>query len=124
MSNYVVWLDSQDAHLFNLKNTGIEKSHIHKSEMNNHRTPLKDMHKDKNADPYYHHLAEKLKDAEQILLMGPGLAKNHFKSYLDSHATHTLAPKIIGVETVEKMTENQVMAEARKFFKHYDLFHT
>lgn len=124
MYSYVVWLDSQEAHFFALKSTGIEKSHINNSDTHHHRAPQKDVPKDKNAEPYYHHLAEKLKDADQILLMGPGLAKNHFKSYLDSHEAHTLAQKIIGVETVDKMTENQIMAEARKFFKHYDLFNT
>ncbi|MBC7458926.1 MAG: hypothetical protein H7235_11645 [Bdellovibrionaceae bacterium] len=124
MNNYVVWLDSKDAHIFSLKTTGIEKTHLKKSESDHHRTPKSDMHKDKNAEPYYHHLAERLKDADQVLLMGPGLAKTHFKDYLDSHEANTLAKKIIGIETVEKMTENQIMASARKFFKHYDLFNS
>lgn len=122
MNNYVVWLDSKEAHIFALKTTGIEKTHLKKSEVNHHRTPKKDMHNDKNAETYYHHLAENLKGADQVLLMGPGLAKNHFKDYLDSHEANTLAKKIIGLETSEKTTENQIMASARKFFRHYDLF--
>lgn len=122
MNDYVVWLDSKDAHIFALEATGIKKSHLKKSEIDHHRTPKKDKHKDHRAESYYHDLAEKIKSANQVLLMGPGLAKKHFKDYLDSHETNTTAKKIIGIETLENLTENQIMASARKFFKRYDLF--
>lgn len=122
LNNFVVWLDSEEARIFELKTTGIEKSHLKKGDIDHHRRHKKDIHVDSNVEHYYRDLAEKLKKADQILLLGPGLAKNHFKGHLESHRPDHLATKIIGLENLENVSEKQILAKAHKFFKHYDLF--
>ncbi|MFZ4403035.1 MAG: hypothetical protein ACOYOK_02940 [Pseudobdellovibrionaceae bacterium] len=126
MKDFVVWLDSKNAHVFAMKTTGIEKSIVSKSEKDHHTRHKNDKHKDSHSEHYYNQLADKLKDADQLLIMGPGLAKNHFKDHLTTHQKHTLATKIIGLEKMESFehkTEKQMLAKAHKFFKTYDLYH-
>ena len=126
MKDFVVWLDSKNAHVFAMKTSGVEKSVVSKSDKDHHTRHKHDMRSDSNSEHYYRDLAAKLKGADQLLLMGPGQAKKHFKDHLTTHQANTLAKKIIGIENLESFehkTEKQMMATAHKFFKTYDLFH-
>ena len=120
--DYVIWLDSEKALMFALKTTGIQKSEIHKKDIDHHTYNKKDHHGDSNLEHFFRDLAVRLKDAEQILILGPGLAKDHFKTHLETHHTNGLAKKIIGIETSDHPTDKQIIATAGKFFRHYDLF--
>ncbi len=87
MKDYVVWLDSQNAHIFALKKWGVEKSVINKKDrdfrpQNKHAAKV-----DYNSEHYYRDLANKLKGADHLLLMGPGIAKKHFQEHLVVHQT-------------------------------------
>ncbi len=125
MNDYVVWLDSKNAHIFALKNSGIEKTIVNKKDrdfrpQNKHATKV-----DYNSEHYYRDLANRLKNADQLLLIGPGLAKKHFQEHLVTHQAKTLAKKVIGLEDFESFehkTEKQLLARASKFFKSYDHF--
>lgn len=90
--------------------------------MDHHTHNNKDHHGDSAPEHFFRDLAAKLKDAEKLLILGPGLAKNHFKNHLETHDTGGLAKRIIGIETRDHPTENKILTEARRFFKHYDLF--
>lgn len=124
MSDYVVWMDSQIAQIFALKTLGIVKSQLQKKTIDHHNKNKKDHYNDGQIDHYYRDLAVLLKDVEQLLILGPGEAKGHFKTYLETHHAHDLAKKIIGVENSDHPTDNQILASARKFFKTYDLFNS
>ena len=122
MNDYVIWMDSEHAQIFALKTSGIEKSHLKSATGDHHTQNKKDQHGDSNQEHYFKDLAVRLKDADQLLILGPGLAKNHFKTHLEAHHTNHLAKKIIGMENSDHPTDNQILAEGRKFFKDYDLF--
>ncbi len=124
MNNYVIWLDSKLAEIFALKTSGIAKTQLKKSDIDHHRRHKKDIHVDSNSEHYFRDLAEKMKDADQILILGPGMAKSHFTHYLETHQAKTLSKKVIGVENLEQVSEKQILATARKFFKHYDMFNS
>jgi stalled ribosome rescue protein Dom34 len=116
MTQYVVWLDSEKAHLFNMKSSGIEKSHVELHGADHHTSNKKDQHGDSHLEHFYKDLAAKLKDADQILILGPGHSKNHFKTHLETHHTAGLASKIVGMENSDHPTDNQIIASAKKFF--------
>jgi stalled ribosome rescue protein Dom34 len=125
MKDYILWIESASSQIFALKTTGIEKTTIKKVVVDHHTRHKNDKHEDSGAKNYYRDLAEVLVDADQLLILGPGQSKIHFKDYIGTHQTHTLAKKVIGTETIEgsgNMSEKQMLAEARKFFKTYDLF--
>jgi len=124
MADYVVWLDSEKAHIFNLKPSGVEKSHVEKNVFDHHTINKKDHHGDPAQEHFFRDLAVKLKDAEKILILGPGLAKNHFKTHLETHHTAHLAKKIIGLENSDHPTDNQILQAAGKFYTTYNLFNS
>ena len=121
MTDFVIWMDSEKAQIFSLNPEGIEKTHLEKHAMDHHTHKKKDNHSDPNTDHFFKDLSTKIATAEKVLLLGPGLGKNHFRSYLEKHSPG-LAKKIIGVESVDHPTENQIMAKSREFFKTYNLF--
>jgi stalled ribosome rescue protein Dom34 len=122
MTDYVVWLDYEKAHIFALGISGVEKSHLEKSGIDHHTHNKKDHHGDSPSEHFFRDLAVRLKDSGQLLILGPGLAKKHFKTHLETHHTEGLAKKIIGVENSDHPTDNQILATARNIFKTYDLF--
>jgi hypothetical protein len=67
---------------------------------------------------YYQAIIVSLRDAESILIFGPGEAKAELQERLK--AGH-LGDRIVGVETVDKMTDRQVAAKIRKRFTKSDL---
>ena len=123
MAIYVVWMDSEKAQIFNLKTTGIVKSHLEKHKGGHHTHTGKDHHGDPNTEHFFRDLSTRLKDAEEILILGPGLAKNHFKTHLESHHGAAVLKKIVGIENSDHPTDNQILASARKFFATYNLYH-
>lgn len=122
MNDCVVWLDSEKAMIFALKPEGIEKSHVEKSGIDHHTHNKKDNHGDPHIDQYFRDLSVKLVSVGQLLILGPGLAKTHFKTHLDTHESKDLAKAVVGVENSDHPTDNEILAEARKFFKTYDLY--
>ena len=115
MSSYIIWLDSDHAHIHKFTPEGVDNQNLKRHTQNHHTHNQNDSHRD--SEVFFHDLATKISDAERILLIGPGLGKTHFKSHLDKHHHTKLAEKIIGVETVDHLTENQIDAYARKYFQ-------
>ena len=62
---------------------------------------------------YYDAVIASIRDAESILIFGPGEAKGELKKRLEKIG---LGNRIIGVETVDKMTGRQIAAKVRKHF--------
>ena len=63
---------------------------------------------------YYHQIIELIKDADKIMIMGPGEAKIELKKEMEK--SKALITKIAGVYTKDKMTPNQVSAEVKSYF--------
>lgn len=122
MSNYVLWLDSEVAHIFALKTSGIEKSSLHKGGVNHHTHNKKDHHADPELDHFFRDVTAKLGQVDQLLILGPGLAKKHFKTYIEKHHAKDMAKHVIGVENADHPSDDGILAMARKFYKTYDLF--
>lgn len=122
MPAFVIWLDHKEATLFELDPKGLKKTHL-KKHQHEHTNSHADARHDQQDERFYHEIAQKLGTPKEILLVGPGLAKNHLKTHLERHHHAALASKIVGVETVDHITEAQVLETARKFFKNFDAFH-
>lgn len=63
---------------------------------------------------YYDRVISHVRDAESILILGPGEAKGELEKRL---AGKGLGGRIVGVETVDKMTDHQIAAKVREHFK-------
>ena len=62
---------------------------------------------------YYDEVISNIREAEAILLFGPGEAKGELKKRLEIKG---LGRRIVGVETVDKMTDRQIAAKVRERF--------
>jgi stalled ribosome rescue protein Dom34 len=65
-------------------------------------------------DRFFEALEDRIRAAEQIFVMGPGEAKGEFVKHL--RKTRELKDRIAGVETRDKMTENQIVADVKEFY--------
>ena len=62
---------------------------------------------------YYDKVIACIRDAESILIFGPGEAKGELEKRLESKE---LGGRIVGIETVDKMTDRQIAARVRQHF--------
>ena len=66
-----------------------------------------------HLNKYYDQVIGCIRDADSILLLGPGEAKIELEERLGKEA---LRGRIVGIETVDKMTDRQVAARVRQRF--------
>jgi len=62
---------------------------------------------------YYDEVIGCIRDAEAILIIGPGEAKGELKARLEHGG---LGARIVGVEAVDKLTDRQIAARVRERF--------
>ena len=67
----------------------------------------------KHLNTYYNEVMSCIRDAESILIFGPGEAEGELKEHLEREG---LGGRIVGVETVDEMTDGQIAAKARQHF--------
>ena len=126
-----LWIDHKQAILSSLTDTGLEaRLIISKVEKQLRRTgdsPLKGRSEPERApmsdsrqraftehlNHYYDLVVAALRDAEAILILGPGEAKGELKKRL---VRAKLGKQIVGVETADKMTGPQLAKEVRRRF--------
>ena len=115
MSLVAVWVDQNQANLFQFTSGGIKKDHL-KGHFPQHHTHGKDNVEDqRHEEAMFKELMPKLQSASQILILGPGMAKTHFKKYIENH-NGSLKGKIVGCETTDHPSEPQLLSLASKFF--------
>jgi hypothetical protein len=62
---------------------------------------------------YYDAVIASIRDAQGILIFGPGEAKGELQERLERDG---LGGRIVGIETVDKMTDRQIAAKVRQHF--------
>jgi stalled ribosome rescue protein Dom34 len=116
MSAYVVWMDSAHAKIFHVKEGAVTVSKALRHE-HDHHTADKNDSKHKDSPRFFQDVADHLKvTSDSVLLVGPGVAKNHFVTYLEGHHQKELAHRIVGTEAMDHPTDAQIVAYARKYF--------
>jgi len=62
---------------------------------------------------YYAAVIDCIRDADSILIMGPGEAKGELGKQLESEH---LGDRVVGIETFDKMSDRQIAAKVRQHF--------
>ena len=62
---------------------------------------------------YYDAVIAAMRDAESILIFGPGEAKGELRKRLEKN---NLGGRIVAIEAVDKMTDRQIAAKVRQHF--------
>lgn len=63
---------------------------------------------------YYNEIITCIRDAESIFIFGTGESKHELKKHLENNK---LGGRIVGFETVDKMTEHQIAQKVRQYFQ-------
>ena len=63
---------------------------------------------------YYNAVIACIRDAESILILGPGEAKGELKKRLEREK---LGGRIVGIETIDRMTDRQIAAKVQRYFQ-------
>lgn len=106
----------EDADVTERIESGVEK-HVrftgHSAEGQGKADNQRDRQYEAHLGEYYDEVIARVRDAESILLFGPGEAKGELEKRL---ASKGLAARIVGVETTDKMTEHQITAKVRHHY--------
>jgi stalled ribosome rescue protein Dom34 len=122
-NNVGLWIDHRKAVIVSLRDQGEDIREI-PSDMEKHvrfsggaqeasAEDQRDRRFTGHLDKYYDTVVACIRDAESILILGPGEAKVEFKKRLENTDLHG---QIVGIETVDKMTDNQIVAKVRQRF--------
>ncbi len=127
-----IWLDKKSAHIVVLEGKE-ERSIIIQSDMEDTHpkggsgssTPWspkevvsesKVMERKKHqSKKYYATIIAQVEDSEKLFIMGPGQARLAFNKEMQRHAR--LGSKVVEVRPADSMTENQIRASVRNFFR-------
>lgn len=119
MNTYIAWVEMDRARIFRVRADGPEIKILHRHEIRHHTS--RDPENLKNCDKFFKKVTAAIRDADELLLMGPGLTKEHFRTYLEEH-DELLSRCVVGALTLDLETDAQLMARSREFFKEYDMF--
>lgn len=75
---------------------------------------MRDRQFKEHLDRYYDEVIAYIRDADSILIFGPGEAKVELENALKHNG---LGEYVIGVESVDKMTDRQIAAKVRGYFQ-------
>jgi stalled ribosome rescue protein Dom34 len=119
MTNHVVvWIDHKEAHVIHFTPDTAENAVIHTHSTHPHlhvKSGIPGVGRAGENTPYFVDVANAIKDALEILIVGPGFEKLEFMKYLLKHQ-HLVAEKVISVESIDHPTDHQILAYARKYF--------
>lgn len=79
----------------------------------NSEEDIRDRRFTNHLNKYYAEVISFIKDAESILIVGPGEAKVELKKRFESEKQ---IGRIVGLETADKMTEPQIAAKVREHY--------
>ncbi len=124
MSHYhaVVWLDHAEAKVFQFNPSAVEAKVIHAAAAGghlHHKAGVIGAGKAHGDPAFFASVEQALSGVGEVLVLGPGTAKQEFVHHAEKHAK-PLAKKIAAVETVDHLTDNQIVAHARAYFERTD----
>ena len=120
-TNHVtIWIDHKEAHLIYFDPT--------KNELVKSKTNEAHLHHKKNSigsgkapvdHQFFGEIMSAISEVSKILIVGPGSAKVELLKHAIAH-NPLVANKIIGIETVDHLTDGQILAYAKQYFNRID----
>ena len=111
----VAWIDHQQAQVlqFDAEHVQASKVKAHTHHTGQHGSAVRTQHE------FFAHVCDALDSIPEILVAGSRQAQADFRHYVEKHRPG-LIKHIMGWETVDHPTENQLVAMARKAFLKID----
>ena len=111
----LVWIDHQKAQIlqFDAEQVKAQKVKAHSHHTAQHGSSVRTEHE------FFGEVCDALAGITEVLVTGPHTALADFQHYVQKHRT-ALSAQIVGYETVDHPSDNQLVALARKYFLRYD----
>jgi hypothetical protein len=111
----VLHVDHQAAQVlqFDAEHVESQKIKAHTHHTRQHGSSVRTEHE------FFGQVCDALAGIAEVLVVGSHTAQADFRHYADKHRPET-ARRIVGYETTDRPTENQLVALAREFFLKYD----
>lgn len=119
----VVYIDHSEALIFELAESDVTEHRVRPKDREgnlHHKAGSVGSGHAHNDKAYFLAVTEALKPSHEILIVGHGTERTEFAHFVRDHVP-ALAPRIMGVEAMDKPTHGEIVAFARKFFKAKDL---
>ena len=116
--HYVVWIDHREAHVIQFNPDNAEASVVHpqsRHEHLHHKHGAVGSGKVPADHEYYHSVETAIKDAGEILIVGPSTAKLELFKHLQAHAP-AIAARVVSVESVDHPSDGELLKFARRHF--------
>ena len=114
----IVWLDHSEAHLIHLDEATFEKKIVRSpngKEHLHHKRGTVGSGRPENHDAFFKLVVADLGNATEVLIVGPSGAKTELMKFAQHHV-HGFENRVVGIETVDHPSDNQLVALARKRF--------
>ncbi len=116
MNAFVIWIDREHAKIFPVSEERLEKKTLLAKQSEHHTHKLDNLDHQRQENWLFEESVAYMRNAEKILVLGPGVAKHHFITYLmEQHPA--LARKVTDCETVDHPSDAQIIAYAKKYFQ-------
>lgn len=112
----VIWIDAETASVFHFSDDKMERKKLKVTHKDHHTHARDHLDQERGESHLFQDAAAELSSSDRALIIGPGIAKIHFESYLKEKRPF-IARKIAGVETVDHPTDGQIAAMAKKHFE-------
>lgn len=105
MSCYAIWIDRTQVNLYEFSREKMERKVFRTSSIDG-----------TSRNTLFQDVTEQVFSAQQILILGPGVARYHYQNFLTEHFP-LIARKIIGCESVDHPGDSEIAACALNLFK-------
>jgi stalled ribosome rescue protein Dom34 len=109
----VVWMDHQEAHVAMFDREHVQAQRIQSRSHHKHQGKAGD------TAAFFANVANALEGAREVLLTGPGLARNEFRDWCTSHQK-TTAAAVVDCIASDHPSDAQLVAMAKQYFKKFD----
>jgi len=121
----LVWIDHHEARIFQFNQEESARTTVRSSHPQEHRHHRADAHGSGHVPIDYallERVAQAVTNAGAILITGPGSAKRELATHI-ARRHPDLFRRISAVETLDHPTDAEMLALARRFFRHDDRTH-
>jgi stalled ribosome rescue protein Dom34 len=109
----VVWIDQKEAHVLMFDREHVQAQRIQSRSHHKHQGKAGD------TQALFADVAQALSGTHEVLLTGPGLVRNEFRTWCTNHQKSTASVIVDSIPT-DHPSDAQLIALARQYFKKFD----
>lgn len=114
----IVWIDHSQARIFHIGLLGEDEMVLHSQlptrQLYHKTTTIGSGHAAPDVK-FLGQVMDAVRDAAQILIIGPSLAKTEFVKYFRSHETK-ICDRIVAVKAADHPSDGEIIAHGRQYF--------